>query len=238
MAAMLREMRDIFTRAAEEANIFDSYRPQSLAGEVCAQLTIKLDYALQEVRTLIVTGPTVDDQGNSLSADGSVTSPAAFANLASISPIPAGTYEVTVDFELSGTVAATDNNNIRIVSPGGTPSPILLDNNITTGEQTFGPFVMQTNGGAISLQTSTNAGTAGSVYSGTIIATPVAQNSNGTPFTLQLGSRAWQLLLPPTGIMTQRFNPGILLKASDLNQLISTTPGNWAVEMTGYRSDQ
>lgn len=68
--------------------------------------------------------------------------------------------------------------------------------------------------------------------------TILATGNNGTAFTLQLGGRAWQLLLPPTGILTERFNPGLLLKRSDLNQLISATAGNWAVEITGYRSDQ
>lgn len=67
--------------------------------------------------------------------------------------------------------------------------------------------------------------------------TILAPGNNGTAFTLQLGGRSWQLLLPPTGLWSTRFNPGLLLKRSDLNQLVSATAGNWAVEITGYRSD-
>lgn len=124
MAQFLSEFRDVYLRKAEEADTFDSYRPQSVGGESLTQLNLTLDYALQEVQTLIVTGPT-------------------------------------------------------ILAPG----------------------------------------------------------NNGTAFTLQLGGRSWQLLLPPVGILTMRFKPGILLKRADLNQLISATAGNWAVECTGNRSD-
>jgi hypothetical protein len=234
-AEFYRRMPGILDRLGDKAETFDTYRPQSLAGESLTVLPIITDYELLEVRTLVVTGPAGGQ--SSIQASGSLTSPAAFANIATAT-VPPGEYNLYVIFNLAGTPAqGTDNSNIRLVGAGLTASPITLANEIAAGDQNFGPFqAVATNlaGTAYSLQVAGNAGTSGAVYAGTIIAVPV----NGVPFTLQLGSRAWQLQLPPTGILTERFNPGLKLKQSDVKQLISGIAGNWAVELTGYRDDQ
>jgi hypothetical protein len=79
---------------------------------------------------------------------------------------------------------------------------------------------------------------AGDQWSGVTLTFAGSQTEMGTPFSLQLGDRNWQLVLPNTGIMTERFNPGLLLKQSDQKVLNSAVAGNWAVELTGYRSVQ
>lgn len=114
--------------------------------------------------------------GSSVSNDGTVTSPGAGATIASIpaASLPAGTYNVTVDFTLSGTVGAVDNNNIQLVYGSQT---FTLDNNIGVGEQTFGPIQIISNGASALTLKAIAAGTVGSIYTATIIATPVTQVS-------------------------------------------------------------
>lgn len=51
--------------------------------------------------------------------EGSVTSPAAGAVIASIAGVPAGTYNVNWTVELAGTIAAADSNNFELSSPAG-----------------------------------------------------------------------------------------------------------------------
>jgi hypothetical protein len=116
-----------------------------------------------------------------VTGSGTITSPGAGVNIAVTSAIPAGSYQVTVAFELSGTVAAgTDNNNISLGCSGGTPAAVTLENNIGTNEQIFGPIAFYNPGNAFTLKTIA-AGTSGSVYSATITA---VQSSTGAEFTI------------------------------------------------------
>lgn len=204
------DLHKILGRLTERAETFDSFRPQSLGGESCLTLTLLLDYAEQEVRTLVVTGPTINSPTGTI------------ANPVPVSPAVPATGVVQQNVNPYPVLVAINANGATIT-------------NVTVNGQTVG----------------TGAGTyivpaAGTISIAYTVATPtwVWSDANppatftpsGTPFTLQLGGRAWQLLLPASGILTERFNPGLLLKRSDQNQLISATAGPWAVEFTGYRS--
>ena len=111
--------------------------------------------------------------GTTVTAQGDVTSPGASATIAAIaagSLTPGQLYIVTVTVNLAGTVTqGTDNNNIKITANG--TSQANLGNDITAGPQPFGPFQIIPQGTGITVAT-INAGTAGSIYSATVSATP------------------------------------------------------------------
>lgn len=148
--------------------------------------------------------------GNSAQNSGTVTSPGALANIVTIGAgsLPAGSYDVTIIFNIAGTVAqGTDNSNVKFT---GTAGPnVTLDNTIAAGNQTFGPFQVTSNG-AQNLQVATiNAGTAGSIYSATIIAVPTG-TAGGAPgsaifnpndLRIRVGQRdgARNLIIAPAG---------------------------------------
>lgn len=113
----------------------------------------------------ILTAPTTDPN-TSLNTSGTITSPGANANIATISGLnPNQVYTVNATIGLSGTTAdGTDNHNVRIAGLIG----MTLGNVSSTGLQNFGPYeVLPTAGGSIILQTVV-AGSAGSVYTGGI----------------------------------------------------------------------
>ena len=118
-------------------------------------------------------GPTVQGEGTA-------TTPAAGATIATTAaPIP-GQYNVTVTFTMAGTPAqGTDNNNIQITSAGGSPATIVLDNGIGAAEQTFGPFAMYSNGSAFAVKSIALA-TTGAIYSAEIEAVPSGTQSGFT----------------------------------------------------------
>jgi hypothetical protein len=111
--------------------------------------------------------------GNTVDAEGSVTSPAAFTTIAIIpaTSLPAGEYTINVVVSLAGTVTqGTDNNNFKLVA--GTLSAVL-DNTIGTNDQPFGPFNWLMTGSNSILVQNVAAATTGAIYSVTITATPV-----------------------------------------------------------------
>jgi len=109
----------------------------------------------------------------SISADGTATTPGAATAFINAGTPAAGTYQVYLNFNMAGTpVQATDANNIRIGYNGGTFIP--LGNNIGTAQQNFGPFTVTLNGTNTVVVQSIAAGTAGSIYSGTVTLVPVS----------------------------------------------------------------
>ena len=181
-----------------------------------------------------MTGPNgVNNAGLSYeSNNGAVTSPAAGGVLATTGVIPAGTYSVSVTANLAGTVAqGTDNNNIRLNVNNATLA--ILPNDITTGIQSFGPFIVTSDGIHAILAQANAAATAGAIYAAQVVATPLS-DTEGTPFTLQLGGRIWNLLLPTSGILCLAGPLGIRLNQDDIRQLTSSVAGDWNFELMGH----
>lgn len=129
---------------------------------------------------------------------GSVTSPGAGVAIAATAVIPAGAYYVTAVVSLAGTVAqGTDNANFVIVQGVGTDASFQLNNQITAGPQTFGPYLFNMQPSATGVYTNNiavqtiNAGTAGSIYSviltvtpaGDLATSPVYLNSKPDPLS-------------------------------------------------------
>jgi hypothetical protein len=112
--------------------------------------------------------------GQTFAAEGSVTSPAATTQLAAVSLLPAGTYLVTATVNLAGTLSqATDANNIRIDN-GGSGVYEILDNDISSFPQNFGPYSIDVPAGGTVRVATIGAGTAASVYSASLALTPAA----------------------------------------------------------------
>lgn len=135
-----------------------------IAGSIAASQAAS--YYGDPAQTSPVEGPT------SLGAEGSVTSPGTFANIASSAVLPAGQYTATVTINMAGTlVQAADANNTRLVAGGNVIT--VLDNNIGSAPQTFGPFDFEVQAsGTIQVQTAGNTPTTGSIYSAEITITP------------------------------------------------------------------
>lgn len=133
-----------------------------------------------------------DQPIQTVTGEGSVTSPALGATIASVAAasMPAGEYIVSVVVNLAGTlVQAADANNLEITI--GTTT-IVLDNEIAAGDQYFGPFVVDAPGGSALAVKAIAAGTAGSIYGAFISVQPAAQQTGFTfpDFVLKSG---WQM---------------------------------------------
>lgn len=239
-AALLRKLRNIEQKLTEDDFIIDMYGadPGGVFGVIttrvgpnAAQLPRQYNGPII-IETIMATWG-VQQSGASTTGSGTVTSPGALAVIAGTGFLPAGIYQVYVTFDLSGTVAAADTNNIRLISTGATPATIPLENNIGTVEQTFGPFEIKVTGlvgDQITLQ-AIGAGTVGSVYSGTVSATLV-QGDLPSSVALTIADRTLQLL-PGSGL----FNPqGLKIQvARDDDITLTCTPAApCSIEVMGY----
>lgn len=149
------------------------------------------------------------------SAEGSLTSPAANAAIATTETLQPGLYTATVQIEMSGTLTAgTDNNNTQLVLGGGQTYP--LDNGIQAGPQVFGPFDFEvTTAGTVKVSVGANAGTTGSIYSAQLTITPQTVQA-GVQLPAFIMKSGWQLQvqmfttqaadqLGPATIVTERY---------------------------------
>lgn len=156
----------------------------------------------------------------SAEAEGSLTSPTAFTNIAASPTLPPGEYVVYVVINMSGTLAAgTDNNNVRL-TVGGTAFE-TFDNNIGPAPQPFGPInVNLATTGTIIVQTGGNAGTTGAVYSATLnIQAAVQQNEFTIPdLTFEPG---WQMQITVGNIQAGD-------QLSGINMLLERYSSNFA----------
>jgi hypothetical protein len=125
----------------------------------------------QRILTVLATQASTAGQQSVTSNNPASTSPGAGTTIATTGVLPAGTYSVNVNFNIAGTPAqGTDNNNITLHLNGAVYT--ILPNDIATGQQTFGPFLLTTNGvNAIQVVTN-NAATAGAIYAAMVSATP------------------------------------------------------------------
>lgn len=123
-----------------------------------------------------------------LVASGSVTSPAANANIVFLS-LPPGTYQIYAATMASGTLAAGDNNNMRLRNATANTNivnSLILD--ATTANVPFinGPFVITLTATQTLVVQVIAAGTASSVYTATISAIPVSVSVFADVYTGQV----------------------------------------------------
>jgi len=119
----------------------------------------------------VVTVPLADT--SSVNNSVPVTSPGAVATIAQIpsASLPAGLYEIRVTTTVGGTVAASDQMNLTLTAGSTTTR---LANGTGTGSSNFGPYQIQLGGSVAIVIATVAAGTAGSIYGASIIATQVA----------------------------------------------------------------
>lgn len=132
----------------------------------------------------------------SFTGEGSVSSPGASATICSLAALPAGTYIVNAVVNMAGTlVQATDANNIKIYN-GGVLVYAALDNNIGSAPQNFGPFTITVPAGGSIILATVAAGTAASIYSGSLSAIPaVYQGSFQFPDILMQSGYQYQVAI-------------------------------------------
>lgn len=129
-------------------------------------------------------------------AGASVTSPGATTTIASVA-LPPGTWSLTGTTLPSGTLAALDNNNLRlqqIGAGGGTKAVLPLNAAPSPNEATWGPVqvtVTNTPTTTIAVQ-SIVAATSGAVYYALISAVPVPATTTGDVVRLYRGAVAPQ----------------------------------------------
>lgn len=101
---------------------------------------------------------------------GSVTSPAATTTIATTPSVPAGSYLVSWEVELAGTLAAADANNFRLVDANG--NVLVSINAAVAGVYPQEQVEINTTlAGAVFIQ-NIGAGTAGAVYSAQLTVQP------------------------------------------------------------------
>jgi len=132
-------------------------------------------------------------------ATGSVTSPAALQNIASIASVPAGEYTLNWQVELGGTLSATDVNNFEVTVIG--VLQVVSLNPGTAGVYPQNPIqiVVPAGGGTVSVKAVALA-TVGAVYSANFTLT------GGTPMEaniLDSGQAIGQTACPQGSADTQ-----------------------------------
>lgn len=122
----------------------------------------------------ILLGFSAENSGNtdsSLTAEGSVTGPAAGATIASI-VLPAGTWVIgwTVGYG-AGAVAAAEQNNMQLTGPAS-PVPAIIPG-VANTQQIQQQVVLTTPGTTIAVK-AIAVGTATAVYTAQLVATPTS----------------------------------------------------------------
>jgi hypothetical protein len=160
--------------------------------------------------------------GASVTANGSVTDPGAFAAVAFTAPVPAGLYEVTATVFLTGTVTSADANNMQVVVAGGTPAPLEYPGTVNVPVTTT-VFMRTATTQSFGVQVINAASGSSAVYNAIVSVTPVATSPStvsasgfvlpvNTPLVLE--SRHEWFVTPtsasPTrvSVLTESYSPG------------------------------
>lgn len=218
----------------------DEYQVQTLGSTLATQVALQPEYEVSEIiEAIIVTGPANEPASlQAATVPAGITNPAANATIVSISSValqsiaPIGTpFNVQWTAELSGTIQGGDHDNMYLSSPLGTirqqgefPGAVGV-----YPQQGLTGFVPGSAG--INVQANAAASNISAVYSASITATVDAVAE--APFTLKLGKRVWNLLLPTSGILCiapVRFSLG----RNDDRILTSSVPGDWSLELCGF----
>lgn len=238
---------DVAQYFVDITNRVDEFRVQSLAGESLTTESLQPDYECDEIITgVIVTGPA-SSQTTTVQ-----TAPAAGANFiyTNQTGAPQSLLAAQATF-VTDAVVGNRKVSLQISDAGGHVIASVIDGTLIVASSTITidayQGATQTNAasGTTILPIPQNiiippGGTVQFLASGidagdqwSAINLTFGTASTGTPFTLQLGKRAWPLLLPVTGILViapVQFKLG----RSDNRLLNAAVPGDWSFELMGY----
>jgi len=154
-----------------------------------------------------ISNSQVVAETQSLSVYNTVTDPGAFATVASLASVPAGTYTITVLPSLAGTLTAADQNNMRL-SIAGVLNQVLIVNPVAgpSPAQTFTVTLAATT--SINVQSVAAASGAAAVYQALVTATPNPDPILGNPIIVAERIDKLQLTIP----QGFQINPGQVQK--------------------------
>jgi hypothetical protein len=226
---ILHMLDRLSTAAYDYSREFDQYQPNSSAALSGTLIELQASYeSIERVESIIVTGPVGATLASELNVSGSVATPGAGAILCSTAVPAAGLYTIQWGVAVQ-TAPATVPDNIRLGYFLGAGLATAVQPLAIGGYQQnpVGPVYIPA-GTTISVSAIGAEATA-TLY-GEMVITPFEGN---VPFALQLGSRYWNLALPPSGILV--ISPvAIRLDNSDLRQIISSVVGDWNLELMGH----
>jgi hypothetical protein len=228
IAEIREHLAGLAKRQAAWENVVDERTPQTLVPWSVTQVQLTPNYEFPIfVKNVIITGPPTAASAT-FNADLQVTNPGANVNIASLGILPKGEYTANVTLELQGTVTAADGNNMKFVSQGATVIPVFQYPGIA-GVYPQPAFNFAADGTSICVVKSIAAASgAAAIYAAEVTATPLSP-----PFTLQLGDRVWNLVLPSSGIMVIGCDP-MTLERNDPRILSSSIAGPWGLEIIGF----
>lgn len=209
MASLAQSHEELTHLIKKDQIDIDVYSNENNSGTITLNSEVRTPWVVTDV---IATWQAVPAQP-SQSATGKVTSPTASQVLATLGSNANAQYTVTAIVNLSGTLSATDTNNIQL-NANGSGYAVLPIEPVTT-EQTFGPFIINSNGSAISL-TAIGAGTVGAIYDVELI---IQQTGDPEVVTIQIGKRTFYPL-PSAGSFILTSVNGMRL---DLNEICKMT---------------
>jgi hypothetical protein len=205
----------------------DERRVQTLPGDSESSITLQPTYEFPEfIKTVVVTGPAAPV--STFQVSNAVTNPAANGVIASLGVIPKGSYTASVELELQGTVTNADANNMKFVTQGlGLIANFSYPGQV--GVYQIPPFDFSADGTTtVAVKAVAAASGISAVYAANVVATP-----NPVTFTLQLGDRVWNLVLPSTGILAIPVD-SISLDRTDARILTPAVAGDWGLELVGW----
>jgi hypothetical protein len=144
------------------------------AADQGALVTSPATMAVEATGPLWAVGLQASPSQNSNSAHGAITSPTAGQAIATITGanLPAGQYTVSGTVYVDGTVAAADDDNMKLTVGGVTIMVIAYNGEATDQGVTIPPVTVTVNGAQSIALSAVAVGTTGAVYHGTIVATP------------------------------------------------------------------
>lgn len=165
-------------------------------------------------------GITPVTSAESASNYGTVTSPAAGANIVQVTGLPPGSYQVAWTVELGGTITAgTDNDNFKLASGGVQLARSV--NPAVAGQYPQLPYDIDLlSSVAIAVQALALA-TVGAIYSATLTITPLSAAGAQLLLPDMLLKPSWQLVISVTNIQA-----GDQLSAIGI--MTERYPSNWA----------
>ena len=228
LTELVQQIRGFNMWAGGKRFVVDEYQPKTLAADAETSLLVQPNYEFPEViETVLVTGPSSNALTPTANA-GSVLDPAANAVIASVGTLPAGQYQAYWTVGLEGTVTAADADNMKLVGPGLVQKATYPG---VVGEYQQNVVDFTADGThVVSINAIAAASGASATYNASLSVVPINVQ---VPFTLQLGDRIWNLVLPPSGFMTLS-SLRVSLARTDPRKLTSTFSGEWFLELMGY----
>lgn len=238
-AMTVSELREVKRLIGDFSKPVDEYQVQTTTPKLdnnVLTLTPQFQKLNVRVENIVITGPAIAQLNFQNQAP--VVAPLANGNILQVGTgalPPAGPYLLNWTLGLTGTPGAGENNNVKIVGP---PIAGILQDSVNPGvvgdypQESVQITIPPNNATSLSAK-AVGAGTAGAGYTVGFALSPVG----GTPVTLQLGDRTWDLFIPPTGILSIP-TKCLLLSPQDTRTLTAAFPGEYTLEVMGFADER